>query len=106
MLCASIPDADADFVEVREHVGHVLVNTIGADPFELFFSVAAGKHANPQISGSPGREKIPHAISHDHGIGYPCSSRRTWEATAHAVLGTPPRHRKSQCVLTTRSSPD
>ena len=67
---ASIPDADADFVQVREHVGRVLVNAVCADPFEFFFSVTAGKDANPQTSRSPGCQKIPHAISNNHRIRY------------------------------------
>ena len=56
---------DADFVQVPEQVGGILVHPVGAGPLELILSVATGQDANAERSGAAGCEEIPDAVSDD-----------------------------------------
>src|SRR3954470_21888056 len=59
-----LSDADADLVEVRQQVGGVLVDAVGAGPLQFVLAVAAREQADPQGPRPPGRQQVPDAVAH------------------------------------------
>ena len=51
--------ADADFVQVRQQAGRVVVNAIGAGAFQLVLPVAAGEKAHAEGAGAARRPAGP-----------------------------------------------
>ncbi len=59
--------ADADFVEVAEQVGRVLIDTVGAGAFQLVESVPPRLEADTQRPRAARSEQIPDTVADDHG---------------------------------------
>jgi len=57
--------ADAGLVEMVQQIQRVLVDPVGAGPFQFVLAVAAGQHPDAQRPGPARRQQVPDAVA-DH----------------------------------------
>src|SRR5688572_10385722 len=57
-----------DFIEMAQQVGRILVDTVGAGPFEFLTAVASGQQADSKPPGSSGSQHIPDTVADDDGV--------------------------------------
>src|SRR5690606_5548831 len=65
--CVRSSASSADLVEMPQHVGRVLVDTVSAGTLQLFRSIAAAQQANAQGPAALRGQHVPDAVAHHHG---------------------------------------
>src|SRR4029453_14163536 len=61
---------DPDLVEVGQEIGRVVIDTVGAGPFQLLAAIAARQQPHPQRPGPPGGQQVPDRAARAHRGGH------------------------------------
>ena len=83
--CAGSAPA-ADFVEVLQQIVGILVHAVRAGAFQFLRPVSAGQQTDPERTGTPGRQHVPDAVTHDGGRFDPTPRRLARRGTDRALV--------------------
>jgi hypothetical protein len=61
-------ESQADFIEMAQKVSRILVDTVGAGPFEFLTAVASRQQADSERPGPSGSQHVPDTVTDDETV--------------------------------------